>query len=67
MVYEGIEYQIIQTLSRSEWKWVVHLSATNVKTGVTTTKNKAIEAARRVIDSAKVTDMRAKYRDSPFD
>jgi hypothetical protein len=62
MEHKGIEYQILQTLSRSKWKWVVHLSATEEKTGVTTSKRKAIDSAIKAIDSAKVAEVRERFR-----
>jgi major membrane immunogen (membrane-anchored lipoprotein) len=67
MEHKGIEYQIIQTLSRSEWKWVVFLSPTQTKEGATTSKKKAIEAAIQTIDRAKEAETRAKYRDGNFE
>jgi len=66
MEHRGIEYQIIQTLSRSEWKWVVYLTATT-KSGTTGSKRRAIEHAIRTIDNAKDAEVRAKNRDGKFE
>jgi hypothetical protein len=65
MEHRGID-QIIQTLSRSEWKWVVYLTATKTKSGTTGSKQRAIEHATRTIDNATEADVRARYRDGKF-
>jgi hypothetical protein len=67
MEYRGIEYQIIQTLSRSEWKWVVHLGEDQTKFGVAASKPKAIDCAIKIIDRAKEAQARARHRDGNSD
>ena len=47
----GVEYRIIQGIQRGLWKWSVE-TETGTKSGISDSKDAAMAAAKRAIDSA---------------
>jgi hypothetical protein len=52
MEHKQVKYQILQTLSPTEWKWIVHFP-TETKSGVSGSKSRAIPSAISAINRAK--------------
>ena len=49
MEHRGLEYRVIQGISRSYWKWSVDID-TGTKTGTSKSRDAAARAAKRAID-----------------
>jgi len=50
MNYKGIEYQVVQTASPTEWKWTVWMDGRQPKTGSGHSRTVAIALAQLAID-----------------
>jgi hypothetical protein len=50
MRYRDIEYQVVETVSPTAWKWTVLLDGAPTRTGSGTTRTHAIGLAQRAID-----------------
>lgn len=50
MEHKGIRYELLQTIRPSGWKWIVHVSTTQTRTGFSFSKELAKIAAIRAID-----------------
>jgi hypothetical protein len=64
MEHKQVKYQILQTMSRRQWKWVVHFP-TETKVGVCASKMQAIQRAINEIDRAKNAEERARFNAGP--
>ena len=51
MEHRGVEYRIIQGIKRGFWKWSVE-TETRTKSGISNSKNAAMNAAKHEIDIA---------------
>ena len=52
MDHKGVRYEVLEAVSPSGWKWVVHLSPIKTQTGFSFSKDLAIHAAKRAIEKA---------------
>jgi hypothetical protein len=50
--YKGIQYQVVQTVAPSGWKWTVFLDGGRTRTGRAATRAHAVLDAERAIDKA---------------
>jgi hypothetical protein len=50
MEHKGIRYDVLRTTSPNGWKWVVHITASDTKTGFSYSKEMAAFAAKKAIE-----------------
>ena len=52
MDHKGVRYEVLQTVHPAGWKWVAHISHTKQTTGISSSRDLAVDAAKRAIDKA---------------